>query len=262
MEHFQEFSAVELSQQSNRGKNPFEPYQIRYLGFSFRTKILWFNTGKYRQKISIPDLKIVSKMKGDDTEKVGIAIEGDIQVHCTCPDFHYGGFKYMGTMLDYSRNKETRFPHIRNPKLNGSVCKHLTHLLQELPRFQDAIIRDIEQARRNNYKSTLSEDIMTNAQKLIENVRKGEAPAELIENMLLEFDKYSPDDLIKMAMNGEVDAVLDYLVGERLIEPASEVADKIRSLGATPDEKLASELLATFKMWNSKGDSLQNSDTL
>jgi len=55
-----------------------------------------------------------------------------VLVSCTCPDFLYGGFAYLGTRYGYSLIRETRPPVKRNPKLKGSVCKHLISVLSDL----------------------------------------------------------------------------------------------------------------------------------
>jgi len=153
METLLEFTTTDLIDNSNRGQNEFSPKTIRYLGFSFRSKIAWFNTGKYVQKVMFPDFKVISKLRGQDLDKVQLALTGDVKVSCTCPDFLYGGFKYIGTELDYSTNKETRPPVMRNPQEKGSVCKHLTYLLGNIGHFAQQIANDIEASRLNNYRS-------------------------------------------------------------------------------------------------------------
>lgn len=247
---FQEFTAADLAANSNRGDNPFDPHQIRYLGFGFRSKNAYFNVGKYNQTVKIPDMKVISKMRGADTTKVGMALESDVLVKCSCPDYKYGGFQYMGTATGYNTARpEKRRPDIRNPDLKGSVCKHLTYLLQELPRFVDAIVRDIEHARTINYRVVRREAKAMTTKNLIERVRNGMDPMELIENLFMEFDKYSPADLMKLATEGEVDTVIDYLIGEGHIKVDDEFANKLRDYSATPDNKLGTELLSTMEMW-------------
>lgn len=59
-------------------------------------------------------------------------LSSDILVDCSCPDFIFGGYKYIATLKKYSLEKETRKPQIRNPKLQGSVCKHLHKLIYDI----------------------------------------------------------------------------------------------------------------------------------
>jgi len=56
---------------------------------------------------------------------------GDALVYCSCPSNLYAGFAYIGSELDYitRRNKEKRFPKIKNPELKGATCKHLNYVL-------------------------------------------------------------------------------------------------------------------------------------
>lgn len=56
-------------------------------------------------------------------------LDGDIKVFCDCPSFIYGGFAYINTQLDTSLESEDRYPGIKNPGLEGTVCKHLLAIL-------------------------------------------------------------------------------------------------------------------------------------
>lgn len=123
--------------------NDFSKKKINYIGFSFRNKIVYFKTGKYIQKVQIPGLKIISKMKGSIKEKISMALSNeDIKVYCSCPDFKYGGFMYIGTQTGYSLHKENRPPVRNNPNQTGSVCKHLNFLLQDIEKHTDDIVAD------------------------------------------------------------------------------------------------------------------------
>lgn len=153
-----EATARELVTGSIR-KGDFTPKTIQYLGFSFRSKLAYFKTGDYQQKVKIPDIKVVSKIKGTDKDKVSLAIDSDVEVYCTCADFLYGGFQYIGTQLSYSTNKETRPPVNNNPTMRGTVCKHLTYLLDKLPTYSDEIVKDIEKSRGSNYKSVMRDHV-------------------------------------------------------------------------------------------------------
>lgn len=149
-----EASASELASGSNRG-NAFSPRTAGYEGLSFRTKKLRFRTGKYDQELVIPDIKVISRMKGTDEEKIRIALDGDIKVHCTCPDFRYGGFQYMGTQLGYS-SKALEIPApVRNPRDEGTVCKHLKFVLSRIGDYVDDIAADFGRARKTKWYSTV-----------------------------------------------------------------------------------------------------------
>lgn len=107
-------------------------------------------TGVYRQVIqidpkmwglkSVKDL-FISVKKG---KKVPLSMEDaiemfkknnhklDILVYCDCPSFLYHGYAYIATKLGFGVKREMRPPRIRNPRLKGSVCKHLVAVLTEL----------------------------------------------------------------------------------------------------------------------------------
>ena len=78
-------------------------------------------------------------------EKVRLAIAGDLQISCTCPAYLYFGYKYILTQLDANEDKsEHRFPKIKNPKLQGVMCKHCYTALSVLPMNWTTIVRDIQ----------------------------------------------------------------------------------------------------------------------
>lgn len=63
-----------------------------------------------------------------------VIMNGDIKIYCTCPSWIYGGYKYMASQLDYAfYDTELRFPKVRNPKLQGTLCKHAYIVLKALP---------------------------------------------------------------------------------------------------------------------------------
>lgn len=81
-------------------------------------------------------------------EKVRLAIAGDLKVSCTCPAYLYFGYKYILTQLDANESdKEHRFPRIKNPNLQGVMCKHCYIALSAFPMNWNTIARDIEQGR-------------------------------------------------------------------------------------------------------------------
>lgn len=52
------------------------------------------------------------------------------RVHCTCPYFLYGGSSYILTQLDTQLVDENRYPQIRDPQLEHTVCKHLSAVIR------------------------------------------------------------------------------------------------------------------------------------
>lgn len=66
-----------------------------------------------------------------------------IAVSCTCPDFKYR-FSYKATKDKYNFGfEETRPPVRTNPKLKGSVCKHLVGVLNTPSKWKGNLVRDV-----------------------------------------------------------------------------------------------------------------------
>jgi hypothetical protein len=97
------------------------------------------------QIIRLKDLKVRSQVKDlSDKEFVNLILYGDLQVYCDDPSFLYYGWKYMAYNRDYGIRKEIRYPHIRNPRLSGAVCKHIYSVLTVLPFNINKITRDLK----------------------------------------------------------------------------------------------------------------------
>ena len=81
-------------------------------------------------------------------EKVRLAIAGDLQISCTCPAYLYFGYKYILTQVDANEaDAEHRFPKIRNPKLQGVMCKHCYTALSAFPLNWTSIASDIQKGK-------------------------------------------------------------------------------------------------------------------
>lgn len=99
----------------------------------------------YTVKVKLVDYEDV---EGDDDltirEKVRLAIAGDLLISCTCPAYLYFGYKYILTQLDSNESEdENRFPKVRNPKLQGVMCKHCYATLKSFPLTWTRIAKDI-----------------------------------------------------------------------------------------------------------------------
>jgi hypothetical protein len=85
------------------------------------------------------------------SERAYMAVFGDILVRCNDPSFLYFGYSYILTQLDtnleskpdYDKNMgpEDRYPIIRNPDLEGVVCKHLIRVLEQLPYMVSSVAK-------------------------------------------------------------------------------------------------------------------------
>lgn len=81
-------------------------------------------------------------------DKVRLAIAGNLHVSCSCPAFKWWGYEYISTQLGIKDGEpQAIYPHIRNPKLEGVVCKHLYKALQVFPLQYMRIVSDISKGR-------------------------------------------------------------------------------------------------------------------
>jgi hypothetical protein len=69
-------------------------------------------------------------------------VDAGIVLH-NCPDFLYKGFKFMGYNMGYGIYKEMRHPKIKNPRLEGTVCKHMLAVFSVLGMHWLQIHRDM-----------------------------------------------------------------------------------------------------------------------
>lgn len=137
-----EISELIADYQGNTQRRPlsFMSWDRRRKTFAFEAE----GTNVYKLQMSIPDFSAISRLKGTIREKLDIALESDVKLFCSCPSFQYNGYKYMADALDYGIRKEGRYPFVRNPQLQGTVCKHLFQLMEEI----DQYVPQMEEAMR------------------------------------------------------------------------------------------------------------------
>ena len=84
-------------------------------------------------------------------EIVRLSLAGDIKISCSCPAFRYWGYEYITTQLDsHADNPQYIYPMVRNPKLEGIMCKHCYKAVKSFGKYWASIAKDIEQ---KNFKS-------------------------------------------------------------------------------------------------------------
>lgn len=108
----------------------------------------------YEQGVKLLELP---RTLGDDNLSLQQAVreavfEGDVRVFCTCPAYHYWGFKFIDSTIDAAIRREGRFPVIRNPGLKGTLCKHLHQALQVLPFNAGFIMKEVRLRREDQEK--------------------------------------------------------------------------------------------------------------
>ncbi len=115
----------------------------------FKTDSQYTPGKQYSQYIKLMDIKDLPYVEDDMTKRdiIRLMLQGDIKVHCSCPDFKFRGFKYLGYNLDYGIYRELRFPRIRNPELEGTVCKHLAKVFGVYMFNWSKIARDMQKTK-------------------------------------------------------------------------------------------------------------------
>nr|DAS88477.1 MAG TPA: hypothetical protein [Bacteriophage sp.] len=99
---------------------------------------------KYQQKIKLNDIKDINALKDfKKSEITRLLLNGDLSVYCSCEDFLYKGYKYMAWNMGYGLDKENRFPKIKNPNLEGTICKHLIAVLSVMTFNNNRITTDL-----------------------------------------------------------------------------------------------------------------------
>ena len=109
----------------------------------FITKSMSRPSIKHIQLIRLDDIKDIDSVKEFSGKEIAnLLLNGNISLYCSCEDFKYGGYAYIATQLGYGINSEKREPNIRNPKLKGTICKHLIAVLTVLMFNQMKIYKD------------------------------------------------------------------------------------------------------------------------
>lgn len=105
--------------------------------------------GYYTVKFRLVDLPdVIDDPDLTPQEKVRLALDGDINVYCSCPAYRYWGFEYINTQLGSNEgDPQERFPHVRNPKLTGILCKHIYKAFSVLPMNWTSIASDIQKGK-------------------------------------------------------------------------------------------------------------------
>ena len=100
------------------------------------------------QQVSLVHLDVIRKRYPNKKfrDVVALAVKKDVKLFCNDPSFLYWGYKYIAWTQGFGLREETRRPDIRNPKLRGSVCKHLDAVLREMPKYIDKIAEDLTKA--------------------------------------------------------------------------------------------------------------------
>ena len=69
-----------------------------------------------------------------------------LKISCTCPAWHYWGYKYYAWRQGYGLMRENRYPKVRQPSQRGYVCKHLYVVLQIYPFIANTVAKKLKTA--------------------------------------------------------------------------------------------------------------------
>ena len=94
---------------------------------------------------TLPDFSQLTETTRADLQKVvDSSLQRDMRVSCDCPSSLYWGFEYILGMHDAQIGaKETRYPVVRNPKLEGVTCKHVARVNSNLFSYRMSLGDDI-----------------------------------------------------------------------------------------------------------------------
>lgn len=103
------------------------------------------NTTKYKVFILFEDFYTIGKDKDIDFEDaIDYAINfGEIHCRCNCKAAQFWGYNYIQTQLRtiYGIPRENRFPVVRNPDLQGTICKHTDKVIQWIFSHKDIVAK-------------------------------------------------------------------------------------------------------------------------
>lgn len=78
-------------------------------------------------------------------EKLRLCIDGDVKISCNCPAAKFWGYDYILSQLAAKEGfDEDRYPTVRNPQLDGTLCKHAYVAVRYLGRLWKKISKDID----------------------------------------------------------------------------------------------------------------------
>lgn len=103
-------------------------------------------SGSYIVKIKLVEYPDIDTEEDLTTrEKVRLSLAGDIAIHCTCPAFKWWGYEYIMTQLGAnSSSVQDIYPKIRNPKLEGTLCKHSYRAIRRFGSYWSKVAKDID----------------------------------------------------------------------------------------------------------------------
>ena len=145
---------IDISTRGTRSQ-VFTLNDMELLGLDYSRKIVRFKfdgeTDTYKTRIQLLDWSTISRLKGTDIDKLNLALQGEVRVDCTCPDYQFR-YRYVATQYDASIRTENRPTDITNPDYDGAICKHLHFTLINIDQFKDEIQKLRQEEREKQRK--------------------------------------------------------------------------------------------------------------
>jgi hypothetical protein len=139
-----------LATKGNRMRVEYVPISVRdenrtYKIMEFKTQSQSNKNKYYTQLIELTEIDSIDDSDITITERVKLATEaGHVKIHCNCPDFLYKGYEWMAYEGDYGIVRQEILPNIKNPNLEGALCKHLYAVAESIDTHIPQIAKDFE----------------------------------------------------------------------------------------------------------------------
>lgn len=165
-----------------------------------------------------------------------ILAKSDVRVHCTCPDFYYGGGKYnagkrgnlaLDTSTGYPGEKDVVDIAPQPNKRNNLLCKHLIMVKTRLPNQATSLMKDVR-----NFDVKIETD-----PHLTEKEERGEDVQEKDKN-LLEVTEEDKQEIIQPLMTGMTELAKEQQAeqGETMMDERNEI--KEQQIEEPPEEEV------------------------
>lgn len=113
-------------------KSGVDLVSIDYAGFELRFRVKSAVDQKYYNIILQLDDMTPDKVIAAGSRIDTVLRDAKLRCYCSCPAYHFW-YSYKAWTRGYGIFPETRYPKIRNPRLEGFLCKHLYLVLQIYP---------------------------------------------------------------------------------------------------------------------------------
>lgn len=132
-DNYDKYNSNKRYMKINKWFNSFEDAIKEYRTYNHKIKSI--DIIKLDKSIPVYDLYV------EDTHN--FLLDVGVFVH-NCNDFLYKGYEWMADAGDYGIEKQNIPPEKRNPELEGSLCKHLQSVMENLNKFYPKMVKDFK----------------------------------------------------------------------------------------------------------------------